>query len=325
MPRCLFAILVAALLAGLPAAASATTTATRVGNAITITGDDGPNVISVNNVGDFLRIGGPFVESTEEQWDAAEAALHAPRNAQVRLDEGREIVSLAAATGDRERLFDGHEHAFWAAWELGDPGVREVEFRSMAQAGDELRQPAQLWILTVTRATLALAEGGFAEVERLIERRAAARQARNFEEADHIRDHLAAEGVILEEGTRERSRIALEIHDEVLPYFAAGEIQADNVRSSLEAGDMAGTERLLGRPVRRRVDHRARFIPRVAIRESNRGAAVLSSVVRQRGIAMASGAVQYVLAYAVALPMFVLYRIVRRFLKRAPAPPPHAP
>ena len=54
MPRCLSAILVAALLAGLPAAASATTTATRVGNAITITGDDGPNVISVNNIGDFI-------------------------------------------------------------------------------------------------------------------------------------------------------------------------------------------------------------------------------------------------------------------------------
>jgi 3-oxoacyl-[acyl-carrier protein] reductase len=26
--------------------------------------------VLVNNVGDFLRIGGPFVESTEEQWDA---------------------------------------------------------------------------------------------------------------------------------------------------------------------------------------------------------------------------------------------------------------
>ena len=54
MPRCLPAILAAALLLGLPAAASATTTATRVGNAITITGDDGPNVVSVNNIGNFI-------------------------------------------------------------------------------------------------------------------------------------------------------------------------------------------------------------------------------------------------------------------------------
>jgi DNA-binding SARP family transcriptional activator len=101
--------------------------------------------------------------------DAAECALHAPHNAQERLDDGREIVSLATATGDRERLFDGHEHAFWAAWELGDPSVRAVELRSMAHVGEELRQPAQLWMLTVTRATLAMAEGRFAEAEALIE------------------------------------------------------------------------------------------------------------------------------------------------------------
>ena len=54
MPRYLPATLVAALLLALPAAASATTTATRVGSAITITGDDGANLISVNNVGDFI-------------------------------------------------------------------------------------------------------------------------------------------------------------------------------------------------------------------------------------------------------------------------------
>jgi DNA-binding SARP family transcriptional activator/tetratricopeptide (TPR) repeat protein len=105
--------------------------------------------------------------------DAAEAALHAPHNAQQRLDEGREIVSLATATGDRERVFDGHEHAFWAAWELGDPGVREVELRSMAHAGEELKQPAQLWILSVARTTLAMAEGRFAEAGDLIEEAAA--------------------------------------------------------------------------------------------------------------------------------------------------------
>lgn len=65
---------------------------------------------------------------------------------------------------------------------------------------------------------------------------------RELSETERARTALS--GKILEEGTRERSRIALEIHDEVLPYFAAGEIQADNVRSSLRAGDTEGTERL---------------------------------------------------------------------------------
>jgi hypothetical protein len=54
MPGHLPAALVAALLLILPSAASATTTATRVGSAITITGDEGPNVISVDNNGDFI-------------------------------------------------------------------------------------------------------------------------------------------------------------------------------------------------------------------------------------------------------------------------------
>jgi eukaryotic-like serine/threonine-protein kinase len=105
--------------------------------------------------------------------DAAAVALHAPPTAQRRLDEGNEIVSLASATGDRERLFDGHEHAFWAAWELGDPDVRAAQLDSMAGVADALRQPAQLWMLAVARATLALAEGRFAEAAELIEDAAA--------------------------------------------------------------------------------------------------------------------------------------------------------
>ena len=54
MLRFLPATLVAALFLALTAAASATTTATRAGNAITITGDDGPNVVSVDSVGNFI-------------------------------------------------------------------------------------------------------------------------------------------------------------------------------------------------------------------------------------------------------------------------------
>jgi signal transduction histidine kinase len=51
------------------------------------------------------------------------------------------------------------------------------------------------------------------------------------------RARTALSGRILEEGTRERNRIALQVHDEVLPYLAAAEIQADNVRSLLGRGE----------------------------------------------------------------------------------------
>ncbi len=104
---------------------------------------------------------------------AAECALHAPHNAHMRLAEGEEIVSLVAGTGDRERLFDGHEHSFWAAWELGDPDRRAVELTSMSRVAEELRQPAQLWMLATAQATLAVSQGRFAEATELIERAAA--------------------------------------------------------------------------------------------------------------------------------------------------------
>lgn len=58
------------------------------------------------------------------------------------------------------------------------------------------------------------------------------------------RARTALSGQILEEGTRERNRIALQVHDEVLPYLAAAEIQADNVRSALSRADQARADEL---------------------------------------------------------------------------------
>src|SRR6478735_2643297 len=59
MVRLLPLSLVVALLLALPAVAPATTTATRVGNAITITGDDGPNAVSVDSNGNFIMYKDP--------------------------------------------------------------------------------------------------------------------------------------------------------------------------------------------------------------------------------------------------------------------------
>jgi eukaryotic-like serine/threonine-protein kinase len=101
---------------------------------------------------------------------AAAAALIAPHNVRARLVEANEIVSQATQAGDRERQFDGYEHMYWAAWEVGDPERRATALASMARLAKEMRQPAQLWTLAAAEATLALCQGRFAEAAEQIER-----------------------------------------------------------------------------------------------------------------------------------------------------------
>ena len=116
------------------------------------------------------RIGDPVTIASA--LTAAESALHAPHTVHARLANAGEIVELATLAGDRERLFDGHEHAFWASWEVGDPDRRARELAAMTRVANELRQPAQLWMLSAAHATLALAQGRFDEAPALMRRAA---------------------------------------------------------------------------------------------------------------------------------------------------------
>ena len=122
-----------------------------------------------------LEIAGRIGDSATLAYAAAAAAsaLIAPWTADRQLVEGSEIVSLAAKTGDRERLFDGRDHSFWAAWQLGDPDRRAAELDAMTRVAEELRQPAQHWALATAQAVLALSQGRFAEAAELIDRAAA--------------------------------------------------------------------------------------------------------------------------------------------------------
>ena len=126
-------------------------------------------------VEEALQIAGRIGDSATLTYAAAAAAsaLIAPWTAERQLAEGSEIVSLAARTGDRERLFDGHDHSFWAAWALGDADRRAAELDSMTRVAGELRQPAQHWALATAQTVLALSHGRFSEAPELIDQAAA--------------------------------------------------------------------------------------------------------------------------------------------------------
>jgi cysteinyl-tRNA synthetase len=84
---------------------------------------------------------------------------------------------------------------------------RELKVQLLAGGGllGLLEQDPETWLKTPGRADI-----DEAEVERLIALRAAARKAKDFAEADRIRDQLAAEGVILEDQAgKTRWRLAL--------------------------------------------------------------------------------------------------------------------
>ena len=102
--------------------------------------------------------------------DAAEAALAGPDTVGRRLAEAEEIISIAQQIGDRELLYDGHDHRLWAVWELGDPDRRRAAMAALTAVADELRQPPQLWMALSTQTVFALSEGRFADAEELMER-----------------------------------------------------------------------------------------------------------------------------------------------------------
>lgn len=66
-------------------------------------------------------------------------------------------------------------------------------------------------------------------------------------EAQRAEAELARQ--ILAEGTIERSRIALDVHDDVLPYLAAAQLQADNVLTFAQREDLRGVKDLVPKVV----------------------------------------------------------------------------
>ena len=96
--------------------------------------------------------------------------LCGPDDIDARLALAGEMLRLAAASGDRERVLEAHHWRLMAFWEQGDAVGLEVEVAAQTSVAEELRQPAQLWYSATTRAMQALFVGRFETSEALIAR-----------------------------------------------------------------------------------------------------------------------------------------------------------
>ena len=132
------------------------------------------------------RLGDP--ETLAYALDGRCFAIFWPENPEERLALAEEWMAVAEGCGDRERA----QHARFVGrigvpLELGDLATVRSELESLGRLTMELRQPAQLWIMTVTRATLALFEGRFEEAEELIEE--ALRLGESVQASDAVLSH----------------------------------------------------------------------------------------------------------------------------------------
>jgi DNA-binding SARP family transcriptional activator len=101
--------------------------------------------------------------------DGHYSAVLWPETALQRLAIADEIVTLADQVADNERAAAGRLYRVIANMELGRINDAERELEIIVQQAVRLRQPAQLWMATSSRANVALFQGRFDDARTLIE------------------------------------------------------------------------------------------------------------------------------------------------------------
>ena len=97
--------------------------------------------------------------------DGRLGAIWWPGNHEERLALAAELIELAASIGDEERAFFGLGHRMYALLELGEVAASYGELERRARIAEQLRQPAQLWLVAANRGLQSLLSGRFHEAE----------------------------------------------------------------------------------------------------------------------------------------------------------------
>jgi DNA-binding SARP family transcriptional activator len=97
-------------------------------------------------------------------------ANESPRNVLEMLQLASELLDLSIDVGDQERAVEAYEHRLGRLIELGEMQAARADLDAMRKITDELRQPAQRWLVGACEARDALLAGRLDEAERLIRR-----------------------------------------------------------------------------------------------------------------------------------------------------------
>jgi DNA-binding SARP family transcriptional activator len=93
---------------------------------------------------------------------------HSPDFTPEQVELAEEVVTVALEAGDIERALDGYEMHLESSIELGDISSAHADLEELTKLAEDLRQPAQDWLVAVLRTLLALLEGKFSAAEQLI-------------------------------------------------------------------------------------------------------------------------------------------------------------
>ncbi len=102
--------------------------------------------------------------------DARSHAMVAPDTVEDCLALAGELEEVAARSADRERVIAAHMLRAHAELLVGHVVEAKLALAEAARVAQELRQPAQLWLVSASAAMLALAEGDLTGAEVLVAR-----------------------------------------------------------------------------------------------------------------------------------------------------------
>ena len=198
--------------------------------------------ISREAVGMARRLGDPG--TLAYALDSVYAGITYPQQAAEWRASADELVRVAEIAGDKERAFAGHQHRLGVLMLDGEIAEADAELRAMARLVDELRQPAQMWALTLSQLARSMLAGRFADAEALLARSQEIGRRAQTPDVTFIGSLILVQFVLRrEQGRLEEVGPELERHAEEYPELVV--FQGALAVWQLEAGHPREARRIL--------------------------------------------------------------------------------